>query len=311
MNSSIRIWLFGLMIIATWIIVRFAICLSACCATDGTPVNNPQYDGGCEGGDAVTKETCEALAKDIGKGATWEYYPDGKCVDEKCTVGTKGGLGAHKISVKRSYPGVTQAPFFNTGTDSNCGGRFFAIHNYPANLPKPPLPLIGQVDSVGDPIGTLQTIEVSNLDLIAAAMQFYQDSGFVSPGDTIYIYAFGDGNAEGSFPGTFCYGTDEYYGMIPPGDSTIFFEGRMVVSTWYGSDTTSIPTTVGFIGVVHMGLIADAIPTLSEWGLIIFSLLLLATLVFYISRKRKLATPAAFGIFLFAFTIAFYLSSRL
>jgi len=55
----------------------------------------------------------------------------------------------------------------------------------------------------------------------------------------------------------------------------------------------------------------EEIPSLSNWGLIIFSLVLLATLVFFISSKRRLAAPAAFGIFLLAFTIAFYFSSRL
>ena len=53
------------------------------------------------------------------------------------------------------------------------------------------------------------------------------------------------------------------------------------------------------------------IPTLSEWGLIIFSLLLLATLVFYLHCKRRLAAPAPFGIFLLVLVISFYLSSGL
>ena len=50
-----------------------------------------------------------------------------------------------------------------------------------------------------------------------------------------------------------------------------------------------------------------AIPTLSEWGLIIFSLLLLGTIVWYL-RRRKLA-PAALGIFLIVFAVSFYFSS--
>ena len=53
----------------------------------------------------------------------------------------------------------------------------------------------------------------------------------------------------------------------------------------------------------------EQIPTLTEWGLIIFSLLLLGTIVWYL-RKRRLA-PASLGIFLLVFTLSFYVSSTL
>jgi len=52
-----------------------------------------------------------------------------------------------------------------------------------------------------------------------------------------------------------------------------------------------------------------AIPTLSEWGLIIFSLLLLGTIVWYLRRRRM--APAALGIFLMVFALSFYFSSTL
>jgi hypothetical protein len=52
---------------------------------------------------------------------------------------------------------------------------------------------------------------------------------------------------------------------------------------------------------------AQAIPTLTEWGLIIFSVLLMTTIVWYL-RKRKLA-PASISIFLLVFAISFYFSS--
>ncbi len=51
------------------------------------------------------------------------------------------------------------------------------------------------------------------------------------------------------------------------------------------------------------------IPTLSEWGLIIFSLLLLTSIVWYL-RKRKVS-PAALGIFLIVFALSCYFSSVL
>ena len=51
------------------------------------------------------------------------------------------------------------------------------------------------------------------------------------------------------------------------------------------------------------------IPTLSQWGLIIFSFLLFGAIVWYL-RKRKLA-PAALGIFLIVFALSFYFSSAL
>jgi len=51
------------------------------------------------------------------------------------------------------------------------------------------------------------------------------------------------------------------------------------------------------------------VPTLSQWGFIIFSLLLLGTLAYYIQRRRKLSLPMAVGILLFLFTVSFCFSS--
>ena len=73
----------------------------------------------------------------------------------------------------------------------------------------------------------------------------------------------------------------------------------------YPYEVTCSPTEMGYIVVEE----EEAIPTLSEWGLIIFSLLLLGTIVWYL-RKRRLA-PAALGIFLMLFALSFYFSSTL
>jgi hypothetical protein len=69
-------------------------------------------------------------------------------------------------------------------------------------------------------------------------------------------------------------------------------------------------TNNGYPGVWNM--IQDecaSVPTLSEWGLIIFSVLLFATVVWYL-RRRKLA-PASISLFLLVFTLSFYFSSTL
>jgi hypothetical protein len=58
-----------------------------------------------------------------------------------------------------------------------------------------------------------------------------------------------------------------------------------------------------------IGECSSGIPTLSEWGLIIFGLLLIGTIVWYL-RRRKLV-PASISIFLLVFTVSFYFSSTL
>jgi len=55
-------------------------------------------------------------------------------------------------------------------------------------------------------------------------------------------------------------------------------------------------------------IVEPSMPTLSQWGLIIFSFLLLSYLTYFLYRRRKLTTPTAFGIFLLVFTLAFYIS---
>jgi len=54
---------------------------------------------------------------------------------------------------------------------------------------------------------------------------------------------------------------------------------------------------------------SKSIPTLSQWGLIIFGLLLFGTIVWYL-RRRKLA-PATISLFLLVFALSFYFSSTL
>src|SRR5574341_709282 len=59
-------------------------------------------------------------------------------------------------------------------------------------------------------------------------------------------------------------------------------------------------------GAVSLLLGGQPVPSLTTYGLIIFALLLFGSLVWQVSRKRRLSTPIALSIVLLVFTVAFY-----
>lgn len=176
-------------------------------------------------------------------------------------------------------------PIYHTGTDSACGARQYAAYNYPVDAPDPNAPQLALVDSAGNPITALHTERVTNPSLIGAATQLYQDSGWASLNDTVVIWAFGTLPLEGGFPGTFCYGADEYYDVISNAGIPPAIEDTIVGISWYSADTMSVPDSIDFIAMAVLP--PRDIPTLTEWGLIMFGLVLLGFITWVFLKRRK------------------------
>jgi hypothetical protein len=166
------------------------------------------------------------------------------------------------------------------------GGIQLGAHNFPKAMMPPSAPQVVVKDSAGNVVRSLHTQRVTNDSLIRQAMRRFE--GYAgAEGDTVVIWSFGKLPLVGTFPDTFCYRPGEFYELtqsIYGGDPD-----TVTVISWYSGDTLALPDDPDYAFTFVLPLRKTPIPTLTQWGAIIFGVLLLGSVVFYIWRRRRVA----------------------
>jgi hypothetical protein len=231
----------------------------------------------------VSEQYCRSLER-------WyigvRFYPNGECLPT--AIGWLCFVRDGKGNPTLCHPTDDCSIIYNTGSSNACGGRQFLAYSYPNGAADPDPPQIAVVDEQCNPITEFTTMRVTKTSFVNSVVQLYQDSGWATENETVVVWAFGTLPPQGTFPGTFCYGSDENYAVTANGTIPPAVESTMVVISWYSEDTTSVPATVDFM---VMGKLLDepgtAVPTTNEWGLIVFSGLILSFGIWFLLRRRR------------------------
>jgi hypothetical protein len=179
-------------------------------------------------------------------------------------------------------------PRYNTETSQNCDGRQYLAYNYPIGAANPAGPVVHEMDSEGSSIRALRTMRVTNPNLIASGMQAFRSNGWAGLDDTIVIWAFGSMGTVGSFPDTFCYSTNSYYGDVANGGIPAAVKDSFVVVSWYSNDTMQVPLSFDFMAQAILPTRGTGAPSFGTAGIIILIGLLIVMTVIIIRKRRRI-----------------------